>query len=1589
MGGGTKSKPVRYTSPTPSVRQQRLARPDIPYGGAPSRQAQRATSKRKAARRAQRKFAKVVRQAAGISSPLGEMERQSMRFAERYRDAVESLPESRDLLRESRARQDRSPSARLPRNDYIPKPEPDSGPLRTVERAYLDLAKPDAALVYGQRRRQAARAEKRSNRKTAAAHKSGKNLLDEALGKGAAIAGLSQGSVAAADLGKKIGDSDVKLSRVPGALWYGVTEGRDDDVNDPNAVQIAEGAIGGLVDSATHPKKAVEAMVDDIERRYGDYLTGRITTKEYREKVRREPRLSYIADAAGVVPLGGTATAAGIKVAARGAAKAALKYGAKGAAKKATRIADYLDPKVARPKLAPSTGRPVTQRTPITGGFRLTFQRELDRVRTRKTAQRAARTPEPDTAALAAVEKGAVQAATSVGRAYAKRRHGKPEYARWRHRLMSKNARHGGKVLRDVQRLIGREAMDDGSLAVAMMTGATTREGLRAEARNLLDMFKEGRKLKDGDSGKVYDNENISDMERLLAKTDAELPDPDALDQAVKLLHDNNEVLKKLDKRLDPGVRVHELEAARRLNNIDRGPPNRSDIDMDSPAFKAHTEARDYLDELAAEPGKGQMANRALISRARGLTDKQLRDEITLRNHAIARYNVEAKKTEVPEGVDQSNIDFDMLDDLAAGGGEPAIMIQGAKQQRDILRAELRAREAGRRYLGERQPTPIIHGTTAERAAKIREEGFEQGESGSSWGYLADSERTAQAEDYAARRAAAEGGEPEVMEAYSRATNPLDLRTPEGQAAFADMDMAAKSVPERNQTLREHGYDAIITKEGAISAPDARTVTTTKPLPVPYEESRYLETLRSDPSGAQNRPLDPITNRPPSPNEVRAAYIEKELQDRGVDTSNISYVHAEAKNEPERAAFAPGQGQYNSRDIQQTTYETLATGRMNLQMTKVLPEQIARNIKGAVAREIIAEIIDKWTPTHITTRTGTQLHTRGIAWQERKTVMDKAPEVMKDHVWWNPGKAGDALKLLDAADNPDAIADDFLEKWSEDWEASIDKDGSRGEEGEWFLLDRGRAEQMEQSIKFNSGLFNRMKRKVLKGLPSKLVLMASPSWAILQVVNNAELAGLAGMVNPWQYKNALKVMAEMKREFPDEYERLTASASQGVLEHEFERTRLGSAGDKLRNEHPVVGRPVAYFKDTWEKWNDAVERAPKAVRGAAYIAKEIGSFRFLFHGDAANNALFRRTFMLDEANRIKFNGLDNAMQQEAGAIGRIMRGFRGNQVTPKDLADLVNNPEALEHMARATNDLFGNYTDFTPSERHYLEGNMLFYGFMRFSLRFTLYTMPVQHPLMSALLLKLSALKNEEVRELLKTGPNDPVPFGAIGALYKIDGNKITGKLPTNRINPFLNPITSAIGGDAPPSQAFTSVSPLVLELIQQGFGTSAFTGKNWYLKGPRESERLTGPADPRSPAWGPNGWETRARIALNHLTQLATPGRIASQQAAGGRPVAETSLPWDPQPIRFRDEETRASIRDRARAEEARGTGERYLRGLTDPVYSAITGNWAPSYDREVAKYLLEQEKRYLRPPKRGPRKNKGGSLGSGSTGMGSGGKL
>jgi hypothetical protein len=260
-----------------------------------------------------------------------------------------------------------------------------------------------------------------------------------------------------------------------------------------------------------------------------------------------------------------------------------------------------------------------------------------------------------------------------------------------------------------------------------------------------------------------------------------------------------------------------------------------------------------------------------------------------------------------------------------------------------------------------------------------------------------------------------------------------------------------------------------------------------------------------------------------------------------------------------------------------------------------------------------------------------------------------------------------------------------------------------------------------------------------------------------------------------------------------------------------------------------------------------------------------------------NNRRFRQAVLYSQLKRQAFRNMGDASGRFTQAVERAKAALTG---TPDEmLRKQAKHQDAFEEAARATNEILGNYTRYTAKERQFFERNFMFYGFLRFSVRWAFYTMPIKHPVMTAIGVELSKLHENEVRQLLGVGPDDPLAPGALSSIFT--GGK---EVPFQRFNPALNVLTQASG----PNQLAGSLSPIALEAINQLAGKNIYTGAPYQVKGSAENRKnidLT----------------SRGRIFLEDWLRFATPYRAGEQLKFKGAKQGADTLLFSPRPTHYK----------------------------------------------------------------------------------------
>ena len=306
------------------------------------------------------------------------------------------------------------------------------------------------------------------------------------------------------------------------------------------------------------------------------------------------------------------------------------------------------------------------------------------------------------------------------------------------------------------------------------------------------------------------------------------------------------------------------------------------------------------------------------------------------------------------------------------------------------------------------------------------------------------------------------------------------------------------------------------------------------------------------------------------------------------------------------------------------------------------------------------------------------------------------------------------------------------------------------------------------------------------------VLLGNPAWLTFQVASNALLSGLAG-VGP---VDAIKAQRWWKGLSDAEKEALAPEV--GIHGWYDEQTRLGAtANNKMVNAYRA-------FKQT----------------GMYQLAHKANPLDAIFKADNAQNNFFRKAVFYNQAKREAYRRMgDNAtrMIRAQQGIHRILK------MDPKErITAAAGDPKVFEHHARAVRDFLGDYTSYTSAERRHLGRYTMFYGFLRHSLRMTFYTLPVKHPLMTAIGLELGKMHDDELRKIFGV---DVPRWEQANAFIKVGGKR--RKFAIGRLNPFFN----ALQFEGPGSLTGLA-TPLAGIVLDQLAGKNVVFDKPWTVGG-------------------------------------------------------------------------------------------------------------------------------------------------------------
>lgn len=290
---------------------------------------------------------------------------------------------------------------------------------------------------------------------------------------------------------------------------------------------------------------------------------------------------------------------------------------------------------------------------------------------------------------------------------------------------------------------------------------------------------------------------------------------------------------------------------------------------------------------------------------------------------------------------------------------------------------------------------------------------------------------------------------------------------------------------------------------------------------------------------------------------------------------------------------------------------------------------------------------------------------------------------------------------------------------------------------------------------------------VLQGKFSR-VLLANPVWLQFQMISNAFLTGLVDGTGPLAIYRAQKWWYGLPPEV-----RRAVEPYVGIHRWYDDQNKLGAA--EFRGGDIGVGRMSL---------NGLVD-SYRGLKTTKAWNPNINPLTAMFRADNAQNNFFRRAVLYNSIKRETYRNMGRDMGQMRRIQAQVMD-FGTGKVGDKDaMMKLLTNQKSLERHAEHLDSVLGNWMTYTNAERRVLSRGVMFYGFMRFSTKLTFYTMPMSHPIMSSILLKLGQLQRDELRKMFGVD----VPFWEIGNYYGTDGWLVPEgmRIQAARINPFFN----------------------------------------------------------------------------------------------------------------------------------------------------------------------------------------------------------
>lgn len=387
---------------------------------------------------------------------------------------------------------------------------------------------------------------------------------------------------------------------------------------------------------------------------------------------------------------------------------------------------------------------------------------------------------------------------------------------------------------------------------------------------------------------------------------------------------------------------------------------------------------------------------------------------------------------------------------------------------------------------------------------------------------------------------------------------------------------------------------------------------------------------------------------------------------------------------------------------------------------------------------------------------------------------------------------------------------------------SILKDAEEGRvvgDEPWVLMPREAIKEARAQVNPEHGEITKG-LNVFSRITNRAILGTNPAWAVAQTVAEGIPIAMAHpeLLLPHKIPSLYRDILRYRRESPENALALEATAGAAPISSAALRTPL----DMQETYTPAL----------WDKGAKALTRGK-----GARVALDFATLRVLGKIDARRQNAYRSVLYAAEADkrfRSWHSGLTGLFDRQAA----LSRQFRGK--SRQELWDWLQNDKAGQRERKKLEDyvdnVAGNWTAFTRFERSFGPA-AIFYGFLRYSLRWSLWAFPRTHPTTATIAYMLGQANANQLEKLVGEGlyeeglqdtkapakPSNPLAY-ALPVYSGPEGKKSV--LPGgSRISPGQSSLTQALASGKP-ATVLSSANPFLSAGITGLTGVEPLSGE-------------------------------------------------------------------------------------------------------------------------------------------------------------------